>query len=171
MRQLHPHGQIFHPRGHFVHVGEKKKTMDNNITVININNIVINGKENYKNGNFIPLFIDTLFWLVTSSHVSNPALRVLLYLLSQIDKHNQVTVDVNELVGNLNMKRRTIYNAIRDLKGMRILCKTSNNDNRKYQIKLYIINPRLAFYGNTRKINRRLAPEIRVPNGDEPLIP
>lgn len=139
-----------------------------NITYIRIDQLIINGNTNYKNGDFIPVFLEELYWLAIS--MDPITLQVLIYLLSKIDKFNQVIVDVYDIMYDLKIGKTKAYDAVAKLKNMRILCRTDETK-RKYKIKLYIINPCLAYHGNTRKINKKLAPQLMGPNGKVPLIP
>ncbi len=139
-----------------------------NTTIIHIDQIIVNNTSIYKNGDFIPVFLEELYWL--ARRLNPLTLKVLIYLLSKIDKHNQVNVDVAELKDSLGIGSTTAYEAIADLKKMRILCRAGETT-KKYKIKLFVINPSLAFHGNTRKINKKLAPKLMDPTGKEPLIP
>lgn len=139
-----------------------------NVTIVHIDQIVVNSRSNYKNGDFIPVFLQELYWL--ARRLDPLTLKVLVYLLSKIDKYNQVNVDVSEIKEDLEIGNTKAYEAINELKTMRVLCKTEYST-RKYKIKLYVLNPALAYHGNTRKINKRLAPELLCPSGKEPLIP
>ena len=139
-----------------------------NITIIHIDKIVVNSNSNYKNGDFIPIFLQELYWL--SRRLNPTTLQVLIYLISKIDKHNQVVVDIPDIMDELGIGSTKAYDAVRDLKTMRVLCRTDETK-RRYKIKLYIINPILAYRGNTRKINKKLAPALMCPGGQEPLIP
>ena len=161
--------QIFRPDEEIVrpHGILNIRTMEN-ITIIHVDQIVVNGASNYKNGDFIPVFLEELYWL--ARRLNPITLKVLIYLLSKIDKHNQVYVDISEIKENLEIGTTKAYEAINELKNMRILCKTDETK-MKYKIKLFTINPSLAFHGNTRKINKKLAPKLMDPTGQQPLIP
>ena len=136
--------------------------------IINFGQIIITGNDHYNNGDFIPIFLDELFWLAVK--LCDTTLRVLVYLLSQTDKNNQVTIDIEDMMECLAIKKTSAYKSISTLKTMQILCKAKESK-KKYKISLCVINPRLAYRGNTRKINKHLAPVILEPNGKFELIP
>ena len=57
------------------------------IRQINITEIKVSGQEQYTNGDFIPMFIDVLQGIAKDDKMKPTTLRVLLYVLTIVDKN------------------------------------------------------------------------------------
>lgn len=148
------------------------------ISQINITNIEVSGHQNYANGDFIPLFLDVLQAIALNVSVNPTTLRVFLYILTTVDRNNYVRIDAQEIVYLLNIGKTSVYKAINQLIAMNVLCQESNQELhkrfkkwRKFRLNLYVMNPRVGYRGNTRKINKHLAPAVMQPDGLTPLLP
>lgn len=143
------------------------------ICQINIESLQISGKEGYLNGAFIPVFSDMLKALAKEK-MKAATLRVLLYILAIADKHNCVLIDVDDIAMYTGLGYTAIYGAVGTLIKMNILGQQENKKKRKkkgkYILNLYILNPQIGYRGNTRRINKHLAPMILKEDGITPLI-
>lgn len=151
-----------------------KNMKDLIIRQINITEIKVSGYERYSNGEFIPMFIDVLLGLAKDSSIKPTTLRVLLFVLTIVDKNNYVRININEIAEEMGFGKTSVYNAIGSLITMNILCNDTNHRSKvkgKFKLNLYVLNPRVGYRGNTRKINKHLAPAVMQPDGLTPLLP
>lgn len=143
------------------------------ICQINIDSLKVSGKESYINGEFIPIFSDILKALAKEK-INAATLRVLLYILAIADKNNCVLIDVDDIASHTDLGYTAIYGAIGGLIKMNILGQQESRKKRKkkgrYILNLYVLNPQIGYRGNTRKINKHLAPAILKKDGISPLI-
>lgn len=130
-------------------------------------------KYAYKgNGNYIPVFQDALKAIAREKSISGATKDVLLYILSITELDNRVSINVKNISEELGRNPATVYEAIKTLLKMNILCNKTNS--RSYQVSLELvdsINPRLAFRGITTKFNKNTLPELLKSDGKTPLIP
>lgn len=148
------------------------------ISEFSMTSIEVSGHEHYANGNFIPLFVDVLQAIAMDVNMSPTTLRVLLYILTIVDRNNYVNIDAPEISCLLQIGKTSVYKAISQLVTMNVLCQDSSQKpcsrakkRGKYRLNLYVMNPRVGYRGNTRKINKCLAPAIMHPDGLTPLLP
>ena len=144
------------------------------IRQINITEIKVSGHEGYSNGEFIPMFIDVLQGLAKDSNMKPTTLRVLLFILTIVDKNNYVHIDINDITEQIGLGKTSVYKAIGSLITMNVLCHDPNRRSKmkgKVKLNLYVLNPRVGYRGNTRKINKNLAPVIMNTDGETPLLP
>lgn len=143
------------------------------IRQINITEIKVSGYERYSNGEFIPIFVDVLKGLAKDCSIKPTTLRVLLFVLTIVDKNNYVHININEIAENMRLGKTSVYNAIGSLITMNILCDDTNHRSKvkgKFKLNIYVLNPRVGYRGNTRKINKNLAPAIMTGDGKTPLL-
>lgn len=152
-----------------------EKEMENLIIrQVSITEIKVSGQEQYTNGDFIPMFIDVLQGIAKDDKIKPTTLRVLLYILTIVDKNNDVHIDITDISEQLGLGKTSVYQAIGHLISMNILCHDPNHKTKrkgKFKLNLYVLNPRVAYRGNTRKINKYLAPVILSSDGETPLLP
>ena len=148
------------------------------ISQISITSIEVSGHEHYSNGDFIPLFVDVLQAIALDVGIGPTTLRVFLYILTIVDRNNYVHIDAQEISSLLNIGKTSVYKAINQLIAMNVLCQDSSQELHqrskkwgKFRLNLYVMNPRVGYRGNTRKINKHLAPAIMHPDGQTPLLP
>lgn len=144
------------------------------IRQINITEIKVSGHECYSNGEFIPMFIDVLQGLAIDSNMKPTTLRVLLFILTIVDKNNYVHIDINDITEQMGLGKTSVYKAIGSLITMNVLCHDPSHRSKmkgKFKLNLYVLNPRVGYRGNTRKINKNLAPVIMNLDGKTPLLP
>jgi len=65
---------------------------------------------------------------------------------------------------------RTVYRAINTLIAMQLICQKQSGHNSMFCLSDKIINPRIAFKGNTTRMNKYMIPPILSPDGKTPLI-
>jgi len=97
--------------------------------------------------------------------------RVLLHIISHVDKDNRITVNANEICNALPVSLTTVYRAIHKLIKMRLICKSQTDDKRVYELTNKLINPRLTLYGNSLRFIKSVAPTLLLPDGETPLLP
>ena len=142
----------------------------NQLTIINLGNIIVSGGDTrYNNGAFVPVFLEDLYWLSVNSNIADKTIRLLIFLLAKIERDNQVRVEIADIIHETKMSRASAYRCIKQLISMRLLCRGTSKCTYQIQIQ-HIISPRIAFYGNTRRINRGAVPELLDPKTHEPLI-
>ena len=74
-----------------------EKKMENLIIrQVSITEIKVSGQEQYTNGDFIPMFIDVLQGIAKDDKMKPTTLRVLLYILTIVDKNNDVAIYVDK---------------------------------------------------------------------------
>ena len=144
---------------------------ENKITVINISNIIVNGHEGYNNGAFVPVFLDELYWISINKNITDKAVRLLLFLIAKIEKDNLVDVRISDITAATDMSKASAYRCVKQLIAMRLLCRGEAKNT--YHLPQYkrLISPRIAYYGNTRKIHKERVPELLDPKTLRPLVP
>lgn len=142
---------------------------ENNITVINIGNIIVSGRHGYNNGAFVPVFLDELYGISTNKNITDKAVRLLIFLIAKIEKDNLVDVRVNDIIAETDMSKSCAYRCLKQLIAMRLLCRGESNTYHLPQYKR-LISPRIAYYGNTRKIHKEKVPELLDPKTLLPLV-
>ena len=147
------------------------------ISKFSITSIEVSGHEHYANGDFIPLFVDVLQAIALDVSMSPTTLRVLLYILTIVDRNNYVNIDTQAIAYLLQIGKTSVYKAINQLVAMNVLCQDDTQEpylrakkRGKFKLNLYVMNPRVGYRGNTRKINKNLAPSIMHPDGITPLL-
>lgn len=155
--------------------------MAQNIT--NIVNILVltDEKRIYENGEFIPVFQKPLRALVCRRDVSAEVIRVFGYILTLVDSHNLVHFRVSDMVADLGLSKSMVYKAIHTLEEMNIICLVNNSVEKRVSIsgdfvaRNKMINPRMAYRGNTKHLSLRDVPLLLAPknNADaqKPLLP
>ena len=143
---------------------------ENNITVINIGNIIVSGRDGYNNGAFVPVFLDELYGISTNKNITDKAVRLLIFLIAKIEKDNLVDVCVKDIIAETDMSKSCAYRCIKQLIAMRLLCRGESKNT--YHLTQYkrVISPRIAYYGNTRKIQKLKVPELLDPKTLLPLV-
>ena len=152
-----------------------EKKMENPIIrQVSITEIKVSGQEQYTNGDFIPMFIDVLQGIAKDDKMKPTTLRVLLYILTIVDKNNEVQIDITDISEQIGLGKTSVYKAVGHLITMNVLCHDPNHKTKrkgKFKLNLYVLNPRVAYRGNTRKINKYLAPVVLSSDGETPLLP
>ena len=144
---------------------------EKNITVINIGNIIVTGQNGYNNGAFVPVFLDELYGIAINKNITDKAVRLLIFLIAKIEKDNLVDVRISDIISATDMSKSCAYRCIKQLIAMRLLCRGESRNT--YHLPQYkrIISPRIAYYGNTRKIHKERVPELLDPKTLLPLVP
>lgn len=141
---------------------------DINVAIINVGNIVINSpglKNGYYNGRFIPVFQDALLAIVCNENVKPGTIRVMNYLMSVVDEKNCITESVQTIANHLHISDDTVRRALSQLIQMQVLCRKSDTGDRcdVYALSDKLMNPRLAYKGNTRLLNKDFLPPLLSP--------
>ena len=129
--------------------------------------------NNYNNGSFMAVFQVELGGLARSKELKLNDHRVLEFLVSCVDNYNCIVTSVDSISRELDCAPQSVYRALHKLEKMHILChhKTIDRGIHKYELNLSMINPRLAYHGNTRKLEKKILPLITKEDGITPLIP
>lgn len=141
---------------------------DLNITQINI--VTTPGNSVRSNGKYIAVFQDALYFLSKDLGLKGVVLRLLLYLLATVDNTNRVNVDAQYIASLLKCDPSSVYRAIRQLTKMNIICHDEHLSTKAFRLSREIINPRMAYWGNTLKLKKDILPELLNTQG-ESLIP
>ena len=136
-------------------------------------NIVLDPSQGvYQNGMFIPVFQDALMEVAKLTTLKGATLRVLLYILSCVDEKNNINVTMAEISSELGCSYSSVNRAITVLEDMNIICRhKGDRRGRKFELTTKLVNPRLAYRGNTRYLRKEGLPLLLKPDGDTPLIP
>ena len=144
---------------------------DINVAIINVGNLVINSpgpKSGYFNGRFIPVFQDPLLAITCNKNVKPGTLRVLLYLISVVDDNNCISESVQSIANHLCISDDTVRRALTQLLQMQVICRKSDTGDRLdvYELTDKIMNPRLAYKGNTKLLNKAQLPNLLAPDSN-----
>ena len=147
------------------------KTLKFKITEIEIhyNDETCIQASGYNNGRFIPSFRDAHLALAKSSDLAASDFKVIHYILSIVDENNAFRFDPQEAANLLSLDVKTVKRSIKKLAAMQFICIDKNNK-RRYLLGEYLLNPRVGFVGNTRKINKENLPNLISRDGT-PMIP
>lgn len=128
--------------------------------------------NNYNNGPFVAVFQLELGAVAESKELKLNDLRVLLYMMACVDSTNCIITSVDIMSQRLDCARQSVYRALRKLEKMHLLChhQTIDRGLHKYELSLSMINPRLAYHGNTRKLVKEVLPLITKEDGKTSLI-
>lgn len=144
------------------------KNIVNNIAQLNI---IIREKGLYNNGDFIPVFTKEYEAILTNAPISDKTIRILGVLICNVDNNNRITSSAQEIAKKLNCNKSTVYRALNTLERMHIICHNGDKRGGKYELSTKLMNPRLAFYGNTRRLVKEQLPLILSSDGETPLLP
>lgn len=147
-----------------------KESQPINVTNIAEINIVLADRAVYHNGGFIPVFQKELESIVINKGLTDKTLRVLVLILCYVDENNRISISGDEMSRMLNCNRSTIYRALNVLVKMNVICK-SKSDSRVYVLRPQLLNPRLAFKGNTKRLLKENLPLLMAPDGETLLLP
>lgn len=125
----------------------------------------------YDNGTFIPVFQDALGAIARDTKLTGMTLRVLCFLLSRVQPNNRIYINRTEIAEILCCDISSVSRAINTLIKMNIICSDgSDTTQHHYTMSPNIINPRLAYHGNTRKLKKNTLPVLLSSDGNHPLI-
>lgn len=124
-----------------------------------------------KNGYFTVVFQRELDAVVSNRNMSSSSFRVLGYLIAHVDNRNQITVTVKQIQKALKYSAPTIYRALDTLISMQLICRRGKGDGNRFELTSKLLNPRLAFYGNSQKLLKNNTPLILAPDGLTKLLP
>lgn len=127
--------------------------------------------NSYNNGPFVAVFQVELGAVAESKELKLNDFRVLLFMMASVDSSNCIITSVEMISRRLDCAPQSVYRALRKLEKMHILChhRTIDRGINKYEL-LNMINPRLAYHGNTRKLMKQCLPLITKEDGKTPLI-
>ena len=139
-----------------------------NVAYINVQNITIPnevaGHKGYSNGHFLPVFQDAFCAIACNTQIKAGTIRILMYLLSIVDENNRIMGSTKTIAKHLGLSGDTVRRAISQLVSMQIICRISDTFHQNiYELTDKIINPRLAYKGNTRKLNKKSLPLLLSP--------
>ena len=124
------------------------------------------------NGFYVLVFQSELDALIQNRDVTLSDLRVLFYLIAHVDNSNCITVTVKDISIELHLSHVSVYRALATLINMQLICERADRRNgRKYELTTKLVNPRLAFWGTSTKLNKNATPPILAPDGLTPLLP
>lgn len=144
------------------------KNIINNIAEINI---VIAERGIHNNGDFIPVFTREYEAILSNDKMTDKTARILGILICNVDNNNRITTSIQEIAEELKCNNSTVYRALKTLEEMQIICRSGDRHGGKYELSTKLMNPRLAFYGNTRKLIKDKLPLLMRPDGKTPLLP
>lgn len=143
-----------------------------NLAQINIQNVVYSDRSSYNNGRFIPVFQDAIRAIACNPSVKPGTRRVLDYIIGTVDENNCFYEELADIAINLGCSEDTVERAIKQLISMQVICKKEGaRDRSLYELSDKILNPRIAFKGNTRKLRKEDMPILLEPGTSAPLIP
>ena len=97
---------------------------------------------------------------------------ILMFLVAHVDNRNTIMIGVKEISDALGYSLVTVYRALDALIKMRLICRLGGRQgSRKYELTSKLLNPRLAFYGNSQKLIKSEVPTILCPDGKTPILP
>ena len=135
---------------------------------------IVTGRQNkYENGYYMAVFQRELAALVQDTDLKLNDYRILLLMMAYVDNNNCITISVKEITACLGCVKSTVYRTLQKLERMRIIClrsSTIDKDFRKYELSQRLINPRLAYYGNTQQLRKHNLPFILKADGVTPLL-
>lgn len=145
--------------------------MTNVTNIAQVNIVLDTSPYGYHNGDFIPVFQDALYEVAKLPTLNGQTIRVLLLILSCVDDKNSINLTITEIANELGCSYSSVYRAIRDLETMNIICHKGDRRGRKYELTSKLVNPRLAYRGNTRKLKKDHLPILFQTDGITPLLP
>lgn len=152
----------------------KSKVVINNISVsvVNINAIRVENHGSYHNGAFIPVFQSAIQAIACDQNIKNRTIRILLYIIGNVDENNCFCSSIKNIAVVLNCSEDTVERAIKQLISMNIICRKEESRERSlYELSDKVLNPRVAFKGNTRKLCLDGLPLLLGSEGKEQLLP
>lgn len=130
-------------------------------------------QKNYENGPFLAVFQLELAALAESSDLKLNDFRILLLMMANVDNNNCITISTKGIAAKLVCAISTVYRTLQKLENMKIIClksDTIDRDIRKYELSQRLINPRLAYHGNTKRLRKNRLPLLTKPDGVTPLL-
>ena len=145
---------------------------DNIINIININLSEYKEPNRYNNGYFMAVFCDAMKAIACNRKMAASAKDVLYYLVASADQDNHINVNTTLIASEMKLDRSTVHKALKTLTKMRLLGRDAKTNSYRLSPNLInIVNPRFAYYGNTKRLNKMILPELLSQDGKTPLIP
>ena len=150
------------------------KNINNNFgTQIAQIQIVTSRCSSYENGTFLTVFQRELAALVETKEMKLNDYRILLLMMANVDNNNCITISIKGITSILDCNISSVYRTLQKLERMRIIClkgSTIDRDFRKYELSQRLINPRLAYFGNTLELRKHNLPYLTHSDGVTPLL-
>lgn len=150
------------------------ETVNNNYgTQIAQIQIITGHQSNYENGHFLAVFQLELAALAEGTDLKLTDYRILLMMMAYVDNYNCISISTKGIAARLGCAISTVYRTLQKLESMKIIClksDTIDRDIRKYELSQRLINPRLAYHGNTKHLRKNRLPLLTKPDGVTPLL-
>ena len=143
--------------------------MSSTINIAQVNILLDPTRSSYTNGMFIPVFQGAL-GEIAKLNLKGDTLRVLLLILANIDEKNNICLSLKDIAEDLKCSLSSVYRAIRELETMQIICHKGDRHGKRYELSSKLVNPRLAYRGNTRYLRKESLPLLLTPDGQKPLL-
>lgn len=112
----------------------------------------------YGNGRYSPLFHAAAAGLAQCKDLKEVDLKVLLHCISILDEKNHFTISSTKVADKLHFSRQAISKSVRKLVAMRIFCADADCAKNSYSLDEFILNARIACWGDTRIIDLQSLP-------------
>lgn len=111
----------------------------------------------YENGRFVPIFQDAAAAIAMAENLTGVDLKLMFLIISTLDERNSFKIIPTKVAERLNVTRQAISKSVKKLIDMKIICADENDPN-NYKLGEYVLNPRIAFWGDTRSIDKTKLP-------------
>lgn len=112
----------------------------------------------YENGRFVPIFQDAAAAIAIAENLTGVDLKLLFYILSVLDESNGFTIIAAKVAELLLTTRQSINRSVKKLIAMKIICADEDNSKHSFKLGEYLLNPRIAYWGDTRTIDKTKLP-------------
>lgn len=122
--------------------------------VTRVTSITIRTSANarHKNGHFSPVFQAASTEIALSDNLTGTDYKLMFYILGSIDERNRCVLTSSTIAKRIKRTPQAIKKSINKLIDMKILCVDSEAPN-AYKINDYLLNPRIAYKGNTKLLD------------------
>lgn len=112
----------------------------------------------YENGRFVPLFQDAAYAISICRSLHETDLRLLFYIFSSLDEKNRFSISPTKVSQRLQTTRQSINRSVKKLVQMKIICSDESSDSYIFRLGDYVLNPVIAFWGDTRLVDKKNLP-------------
>lgn len=141
--------------------------MDIEIEQIRI--IINDGRKRNVNGTFVPFFQDAALSISRCTDLTGTDLQLIYYILGTLDEKNACSLPSTQVAEQIGKTRQAVRKSIKHLIDLKYLCVDEDRPH-SYLASEYLLNPRIAYKGNTKDLVKTNLP-LPITSKGLPLIP
>lgn len=139
------------------------------IAIERIRITITDGQKRNVNGTFVPFFQDAAISISGCPDLTGTDLQLIFYILGTLDENNVCSLPSSMVAERIGRTRQAVRKSIKKLIDQKYLCVDEHHPN-SYLVGEFLLNPRIAYRGNTRELDKSQLPQPIMRNGLPLLI-